>query len=131
MSGENRAFAEQLNSLFAQSRHRTTNMMVAQALAEQGCTLSAPYLSQLRNGVRTRPADRYVQALARYFDVPLSHFYDAPFERDPQSTLTQDLKLIDSVADPVVRRLLRTAHGLTPASMDILVQFENHLNNLR
>ncbi|MFF1553045.1 helix-turn-helix domain-containing protein [Rhodococcus erythropolis] len=37
--------------------------------------MSASYLSQLRNGVRTRPADRYVQAIARYFDVPSSYFY--------------------------------------------------------
>ncbi|MFJ6262902.1 helix-turn-helix domain-containing protein [Rhodococcus erythropolis] len=131
MASANRRFAEQLNILFAQSRYRTTNIMVAHALTERGCTISAPYLSQLRNGVRTRPADRYVQAIARYFDVSLSHFYDAPFECDPQTTLDQDLELIDAVNDTVVRQLLRNAHGLSPASMDLLVQFENHLNALR
>ncbi len=131
MTKADHMFAEQLNALFARSRRGTTNSMVATALTDKGCTISAPYLSQLRNGVRTRPADRYVRAIAEYFDAPLSHFYDAPFEGATEDTFDHDLDLINSVDDGTVRRLLHIVHGLSSSSMDLLLGFEDHLLNLR
>lgn len=71
-----------------------------------------------------------MQAIAEYFDVPLSHFYDAPFEGDTTG-FSQDLKLIDAISDDAVRRLLCNAHGLSPDSMDILISFEDRLHGLR
>ena len=123
----NRMFAEQLNELFARTRWRTTNRMVAQALTERGYSISAPYLSQLRNGVRTRPADRYVRAIAQYFNVSLSHFYEAPFESGSANNFRKDIELVDTIYDDGLRRLLLNAHGLSTASMDILVGFADRL----
>lgn len=131
MAKSDHIFADQLNVLFANSRQRTTNTMVATALTARGCSISAAYLSQLRNGVRTRPADRYVRAIAEYFEAPLSHFYDDPFEGTSAETFDCDLSLIDDVDDQSIRRLLRIAHGLSPSSMDLLLDFEGHLLNLR
>lgn len=120
-------FAAQLNELFDRSPQRTTSTAVAVALTEQGCYISTAYLSQLRTGVRTRPADRYVRAIAEYFDVPLSHFYETRFEDETDTGLERDLELIHMINDDAVRRLLCNAHGLSLVSLDILLRFEDHL----
>ncbi|MFC1473851.1 transcriptional regulator [Rhodococcus erythropolis] len=130
MTGASHTFGEQLNELFAGSPRRITNTAVARALTEQGCSISIPYLSQLRSGVRTRPADRYVRALAEHFGVPLSHFYETPFESGTDTGLESDLELIQTIDDDAVRRLLSNAHGLSPESLDILIRFEDHLRVL-
>jgi|GEM_PF-4456392 len=122
---ENPTFAEQLNELFT----RTTNTMVAKALTERGCPISVTYLSHLRNGTRTRPADHYVLAIAEYFDTPTAHFYHDPYphDTDPHS---EDLTIAHALHDPAVRRLLCNAHSLSPESIDLLLQFESHLRLL-
>ena len=132
MTGSDHVFARQLNALFARSAVRITNTMVAQALTEQGYPISAPYLSQLRNGVRTRPAPRYVERIAEYFSVPLSYFYDLPYERsdDGGEDRDRDLALIWEIDHDAVRRLLLHAHGLTPEAMDLLLQFADRLGVL-
>ena len=130
MTGASHTFGEQLNELFTLSPRRIPSTTVAQALTERGCSISIPYLSQLRSGVRTRPADRYVRALAEHFGVPLSHFYETPFESGTDTGLSHDLELIHAIDDNAVRRLLRNVHGLSPASVDILLRFEDHLRVL-
>lgn len=130
MTRASHTFAEQLNELFAHSARRTTNTAVARALTEQGCPISIPYLAQLRTGVTTPPGDRYVRAIAAYFDVPLSHFYETPFESETDTGLEQDLELIHTISDHAVRRLLCNTHGLSPASVDILLRFDHHLRAL-
>lgn len=106
--------------------------MLAQALTDQGCPISAPYLSQLRNGVRTRPAQRYVERIAEYFAVPLSYFYDLPHERSDDSGEDRDRErmAISEIDDDGVRRLLLHAHGSSPEAMDLLLQFAERLNVL-
>lgn len=132
MTESEHIFAGQLNALFARSTVRTTNTMVAQALTDQGCPISAPYLSQLRNSVRTRPAPRYVERIAEYFGVPLSYFYDLPYERSDNGggDRKRDLMVISGIDDDGIRRLLLHAHGLTPEAMDLLLQFSDRLSVL-
>lgn len=130
MTGSDHVFAGQLNALFARSAVRTTNTMVAQALTDQGCPISAPYLSQLRNSVRTRPTPQYVERIAEYFGVPLSYFYDLPYERGDDGGQHRDLDLmaISEIDDDGIRRLLLHAHGLTSEAMDLLLQFAERLS---
>lgn len=106
--------------------------MVARALTDQGCTISAAYLSQLRNGVRVRPAPRYVERIAEYFAVPLSYFYDLPYDRsdDGGEHRERDLVVISEIDDDGIRGLLLHAHGLTPEAMDLLLQFAERLGVL-
>lgn len=127
MSSARHTFAEQLNELFARLPRRTTSTAVAIALTEQGCSISTAYLSQLRTGVRNRPADRYVRAFAEYFDVPLSYFCEAGFEDESDTGFERDLQLVHMIQDDSVRRLLCNAHGLSLVSLDILLRFEDHL----
>ncbi|WP_158171143.1 transcriptional regulator [Rhodococcus sp. JT-3] len=132
MMGSDHVFARQLNALVARSAVRTTNTMVAQALTDHGCPISAPYLPQLRNGVRRRPAPRYIERIAEYFAVPLSYFYDLPYERSDDSGENRDRErmAISEIDDDDVRRLLLRAHGLSPEAMDLLLQFAKRLNVL-
>ncbi|MDE8649549.1 MULTISPECIES: hypothetical protein [Rhodococcus] len=132
MMGSDHVFARQLNALVARSAVRTTNTMVAQALTDQGCPISAPYLPQLRNGVRRRPAPRYIERIAEYFAVPLSYFYDLPYERSDDSGENRDRErmAISAIDDDGVRRFLLRAHGLSPEAMDLLLQFAERLNVL-
>jgi transcriptional regulator with XRE-family HTH domain len=121
-------FAAQLNELFARSPSHTTNTAVARALTDGGCSISIPYLSQLRTGVRTRPDDRYIQALAEYFGVSPSHFYDMPFENEADTYVEQDLVLINAIQDSAVRRLLCNARGLSTSALNILLRLQAHLH---
>lgn len=63
-------FRDQLNRLIDTHPKKLTNGTVVKGLAERGCVISPPYLSQLRTGARTNPSREVVDALASFFDVP-------------------------------------------------------------
>ncbi|AJT61742.3 hypothetical protein T261_08965 [Streptomyces lydicus] len=50
--------------------------MAAEIAAQSGETFSGAYLWQLHRGERTNPTLRHLNALAKYFDVPVSYFTD-------------------------------------------------------
>lgn len=131
MMGSDHVFARQLNALVARSAVQPTPWL-RRHLTDQGCPISAPYLPQLRNGVRRRPAPRYIERIAEYFAVPLSYFYDLPYERSDDSGENRDRErmAISEIDDDDVRRLLLRAHGLSPEAMDLLLQFAERLNVL-
>lgn len=115
-------FTTQLNELFERTTPAPSNATVVRALTENGCPISTPYLSQLRRGIRTHPADTYVRALAEYFEVPTTYFYEPHGNVD-----SRDPELIDHILDDAVRRLLLNTQGLSAPSTDILTQFVEHL----
>lgn len=73
-------FAERLNRLFDTVRppggEPTSSAAVVHALSARGFQISAPYLSQLRNGVRSHPDPDAVGQLARFFGVRRAYFTD-------------------------------------------------------
>ena len=78
MSVDVDAFTERLNRLFAvvypPGRGPYRNVEVTEALAGRGYQLSAPYLSQLRSGVRGGPSSRarcccWQVAVVRHGDI--------------------------------------------------------------
>ncbi|MGI5467484.1 helix-turn-helix domain-containing protein [Streptomyces sp. CA-132043] len=50
--------------------------LAAEIAAQSGESFSGAYLWQLHRGERTNPTLRHLQALAAYFDVPVSYFTD-------------------------------------------------------
>lgn len=44
--------------------------------AQGGPTISAQYLNQLHRGRRDNPTKQHLEALARYFGVPVGYFFD-------------------------------------------------------
>ncbi|GGM81747.1 hypothetical protein GCM10012275_60460 [Longimycelium tulufanense] len=76
-----RSLAEKLNHLFAQTRTREgqeySNEHVASAITAKGeVTISQSYIWQLRKGHKDNPTVKHLHALAGFFGVPVSYFFD-------------------------------------------------------
>ncbi|HEV7979143.1 helix-turn-helix transcriptional regulator [Amycolatopsis sp.] len=78
---QKRTFAEKLSALIEGSRaneeapHSYREMSSAIDRAA-GPAMSPAYIQQLATGKRINPKIHYVEALARLFGVPVSHFFD-------------------------------------------------------
>jgi transcriptional regulator with XRE-family HTH domain len=73
-------FADKLNLLFDAAyppgRGPFRSVEVLGGLRNNGVTMSAPYLSQLRSGNRTMPSGQTIVDLAAFFRVDPSYFTD-------------------------------------------------------
>ncbi|MBP2476191.1 transcriptional regulator with XRE-family HTH domain [Crossiella equi] len=74
------SLADKLNHLFAVSAPRVgqefSNEHVAAAITASGVTISQSYIWQLRKGNKDNPTFKHLQALAGFFGVPVSYFFD-------------------------------------------------------
>ena len=113
-------FADRLNDVIArwEQAHETrlTNRALAFRVTQAGHPVSATYLSQLRSGNRENPSVELVETVARVLAVELTRFSDGGSE-DPG---VGDGALVSTVEDPALRRLLRTAAGLSSPSVRML-----------
>jgi len=88
-----------------------SNEEVAKACREAtGETFSATYLWQLRTGRRDNPTKRHLEALARFFDVPVAYFFDD--ERG--AAVARELELLGALRDAGVRSMALRAVNLSP-----------------
>lgn len=116
-------FAARLNRLFdtiwAPGRGPYRNFEVTEALDRRGHRLSAPYLSQLRSGIRRYPSPRTAVMLAEFFGVEVEYF-------DPDTSyaraLDAELDWLDVVHDKSVRELTTALMTLTPSQRDELLE---------
>ncbi|GAB3435083.1 helix-turn-helix domain-containing protein [Actinophytocola sediminis] len=105
-SGAERTLADKLNHLFAGTTTRGgqefSNEQAASAIVATGVTISQSYIWQLRKGNKDNPTFKHLQALAAFFGVPVSYFFD------------------DEVTDRVDQQLaeLRTEQARLNAIMD-------------
>jgi transcriptional regulator with XRE-family HTH domain len=78
--GRARSLADKLNHLFANATTRHgqefSNEHVAAAIVATGVTISQSYIWQLRKGKKDNPTFKHLQALAAFFGVPVSYFFD-------------------------------------------------------
>ncbi|MBU2666324.1 XRE family transcriptional regulator [Actinoplanes bogorensis] len=93
------------------------NEEVATACREAtGESFSTTYLWQLRNGKRTNPTKRHLEALAQFFQVPAAYFFD-----DEQSTrIAEELELLGALRDNAVRQIALRAVTLSPEGLDTI-----------
>jgi len=115
------SLAEKLERLFqtvhAAGRSPHSNAEVAAALQRDGGpTVSATYLWQLRRGLRANPTKAHLEALARFFGVNPSYFFD----ETPGSEIAVQLALLAAVRDPGVREIALASSGLSPASLQAI-----------
>jgi transcriptional regulator with XRE-family HTH domain len=72
--------AGKLNKLFARVRPRHgeehSNEYVASQITANGEKISGSYIWQLRKGIKDNPTVKHVSALANFFGVPASYFFD-------------------------------------------------------
>lgn len=133
--------AIRLNHLFATvhpgGRGPYSNEEVARAIRAQGGDISKQYIAYLRKGERDNPRMHHLEALARFFGVPVAYFFDDQAADRVDARLDQlgalrdaglrrsDLQALD---DAGVTRIAMRAVGLSPKGLGIA---ETILDGLR
>jgi transcriptional regulator with XRE-family HTH domain len=91
---------------------------VANAIrASGGPPISATYLSLLRRGKRDNPTKEHIAALASFFGVSVTYFFDEPVA----ARFDAELDLLVSLRDPLARRIAVAAQGLSPESLQAVL----------
>lgn len=112
--------AHRLNVLFEHvqrpdSTGPWTNEAVAEALAERGCPVSAPYLSTMRTGKKANPSAWLLANIAAHFRVPIAYF----FEELTYRAVLKDLRLLAAAgSDP----------GVTNAGLELAPETREHVS---
>lgn len=95
-----------LATVHPKGRSSYTYEEVAEGIrAQGGPTISAQYLNQLHRGRRDNPTKLHLEALAKFFGVPVAYFFD-----DVQARLVdEEIALLKVIRDQEVKQLaLRT-----------------------
>jgi transcriptional regulator with XRE-family HTH domain len=121
-TAESGVIAQRLRYLFDNKRKpdgkRYSYREVLKAIdAQGGPSISVGYLSQLVTGVRTNPMMDAIQALAKFFDVPLSYF-DA---HESTEETNEQLKLVAALQHAGVQDVAMRTVGLPPESIDLIL----------
>lgn len=78
--------------------------------AQGGPSISAQYLNQLHRGRRDNPTKQHLEALARFFGVPVAYFFDDVQARH----VDEEIALLKVLRDHEVRDLALRAMELGP-----------------
>ncbi len=123
-SGPGPTFASRLDHLFRTVRppgggeHSYRDVARAVEATPDDVTISASYVHQLRSGVKSNPAMKHVVALARFFGVPPSYFYD----NDEARAVAGELALLAAMRDAGVRRIAMRAADLPPEGLETVAE---------
>lgn len=120
-----------LNKLFdimhKASQPPLSNAAAAEAItAKTGVSISAAYLWQLRNGMKTNPTVAHLRAIAQFFGVAPSYLIDPGIDPD----IDAQLNLLEAMRDAGVRDLAMRASGLTPQALNSLAAMVDHARKL-
>lgn len=117
---ELQTLADKLNHLFATiypaGRGPYTNAEVEEGVRAAGGSISEQYLYLLRNGRRDNPTYKHLEALARFFDVPVQYFFDDTFA----DRYAAELRLLAALRDGQVRRLALRAATVSPEALNAI-----------
>lgn len=115
-----RSLAEKLDRLFQivhPVRGEYSSGQVANAIRETGGpTISATYIWQLRKGIRDNPTKRHLEALAGFFGVAPSYFFDD----EAAARIDAELDLLAALRDTSVRQVALRASGLSQESLEAI-----------
>lgn len=121
---EGRALAEKVDRLFQvihpEGRGPYSLREVARGVADMGGpSMSASFLHQLRTGQRDNPGIKYLKAIAEFFGVSPSYFFDDEDGARVQAEVT----LLESMRDNQVRSVALRASGLSPETLRTVQAF--------
>lgn len=127
----NNPLAERIDCLFRthlspRGREFTYRESASAMSAPDGITFSAAYLWQLRTGAKGNPTIRHVEALARFFDVSPSYFFDDELTDVPEA----ELRLLAATKHGLPRATAATLVGLSDDSLDAVLQLTGRLREL-
>ena len=86
-----------------------------------GPTISATYVWQLRRGVRDNPTKKHLEALAQFFGVAPSYFFDEASGR----RIDAELELLTALRGSGVREVALAAAELSPdglAALSVIIE---------
>jgi transcriptional regulator with XRE-family HTH domain len=114
MSGqdEERSFAHRLAHLIGTvhppDRKPYSYREIAQGVAElTGVTMSATHVQQLAVGARRDPKRSHIQALARFFGVPVTYFFDDEVAERVDGQVADVVAWRDTEARDLAQRAMR------------------------
>ncbi|SES42944.1 helix-turn-helix transcriptional regulator [Actinokineospora terrae] len=101
---------------------------VARGCAEvAGGTFSKTYVWQLRTGQRDNPTKRHLEAVAAFFQVPVSYF----FEDETTERVDSQLALAAAMRDADVRDIALRASHLDPDARRSIVRIMQEVSRLQ
>ena len=124
---EEPTLADKIDLLFRTVRRPDGSEYSYEAIAEElrkadGPTVSAAYLWQLRKGNRDNPTKAHLEALASFFGVPASYFFDD----QSSEKITEQLETLAKLNELGVQQLAFRSADLSPeAQQQILKAIED------
>ena len=91
-----------------------------------GTTCSPSYLWQLRTGAKDNPTMRHLEALACFFEVSPSYFFDDELTEFPDA----DIRQLVASRNETVRQMTVTLLGLSDESLNAVLNLACRLRTL-
>lgn len=129
-----RSFADRLNHLFAYKTQRDgqeySNEQVAAAITAHGeVKISQSYIWQLRKSKKDNPTYKHLQALAGFFGVPVSYFFDDEVTDRVESQLerlkSEQARLNEIAGSSEARLMAMRAGELAPHRRRLVMELLN------
>jgi transcriptional regulator with XRE-family HTH domain len=122
---DERSFAERLAHLIATvhppDRKPYSYREIAHGVADQtGVTMSATHVQQLAVGARKDPKRSHIQALAQFFGVPVTYFFD-------DEVAGQVDRQVEAWRDSEARNLAQRAMQLSPRDRETVTALLDQL----
>ncbi|MFF3242322.1 helix-turn-helix domain-containing protein [Streptomyces sp. NPDC002870] len=126
-----RSLAEKVDHLFLtihpRDRGPYSYKEVEAGIREQGGPpMSSSYIWQLRTGKRDNPTMKHLEALAGFFGVSPSYFFDEESSR----RIDAELSMLSSMRDNQVRSVAMRASGLSPETLQTIQSFIERARDL-
>jgi transcriptional regulator with XRE-family HTH domain len=115
MGDESESLAARLDHLLAtvhpSGRGPYTYDEVAEGIrAQGGPTISAQYLNQIHRGRRDNPTKQHLEAIARFFGVPVAYFFD----NTEAARVDEEIALLQVIRDKEIKNLALRSLELSP-----------------
>ena len=114
------------NQLSPRGREYTYREVAAAVTGQNGTTFSPAYLWQLRTGAKDNPTMRHLEALARFFQVSPSYFFDDELTEFPDA----DIRQLVASRNETVRQMTVTLLGLSDESLNAVLNLACRLRTL-
>ena len=114
------------NQLSPRGREYTYREVAAAVTGQDGTTFSPAYLWQLRTGAKDNPTMRHLEALARFFQVSPSYFFDEELTDFPET----DVRLLAASRSETLHQMAVTLLGLSDESLNAILNLACRLRKL-
>ncbi len=131
---DGRSLAHKLNNLFAHYTPRDgqeySNEQVAAAISARGAVkISQSYIWQLRKSKKDNPTYKHLQALAGFFGVPVSYFFDDEVtdrvDQQLEKLRSEQVRLNEIAGSSEVQLMAMRAGELSPQRRRLVMELLN------